>query len=137
MAREDLIDSIIAQDVSSASIEHHGIKGQKWGVRRRVQALIGGRSQVPRPVAKQSASREQSWKKVYANRASMTTPKLRETVNRITLENQLKQQVNIASPAKKSAARRIITDVGTELVKNVAQKAGQQALKTALKKIPG
>lgn len=137
MAREDLIDTIIAQDVTSASIEHHGVKGQKWGVRRRIQALVGGRSQVPKSVAKESASREQSWKKVYANRSSMTTPQLREKVNRLTLENQLKQQVNMASPAKKSAARKIITDVGTTLVKNVAQQAGQQALQTALKKMAG
>lgn len=133
----DKIDSILAQDVGSTSIEHHGVRGQKWGVRRRVQALVGGNSQVPKPVAKQSASREQSWQKVYANRSSMTTPQLRETVNRLTLENQLKQQVNMASPAKQSAARKIITDVGTEVIKNVARQAAQQALQKALRNMAG
>lgn len=123
--------------LNTDSIEHHGVKGQKWGVRRRVQALAGRTGQVPKSAVTASESREKSWKKVYANRASMSTPQLRETVNRLTIENQLKQQVNIASPAKKSAARKFITDVGTTLVKNVAQQAGQQALQKALKKMAG
>lgn len=117
------------------SIEHHGVKGQKWGVRRRVQALVGRSGQVPKSAAVASESREKSWKKVYANRASMSTPQLREKVNRLTLENQLKQQVSIASPAKKSAARQIITNVGTELVKNVARQQGERLLKEALTKM--
>lgn len=131
----DKMDAILAQDVGSASIEHHGVKGQKWGVRRRVQALVGGSGQVPKSAAVASESREKSWKKVYANRASMSTPQLREKVNRLTLENQLKQQVSIASPAKKSAARQIITNVGTELVKNVARQQGERLLKEALTKM--
>jgi predicted GIY-YIG superfamily endonuclease len=131
----DKMDAILAQDVGSASIEHHGVKGQKWGVRRRVQALVGGSGQVPKSAAAASESREKSWKKVYANRASMSTPQLREKVNRLTLENQLKQQVSIASPAKKSAARQIITNVGTELVKNVARQQGERLLKEALTKM--
>jgi len=131
----DKMDAILAQDVGSASIEHHGVKGQKWGVRRRVQGLVGGSGQVPKSAAAASESREKSWKKVYANRASMSTPQLREKVNRLTLENQLKQQVSIASPAKKSAARQIITNVGTELVKNVARQQGERLLKEALTKM--
>lgn len=131
----DKMDAILAQDVGSASIEHHGVRGQKWGVRRRVQALVGGSGQVPKSAAAASESREKSWKKVYANRASMSTPQLREKVNRLTLENQLKQQVSIASPAKKSAARQIITNVGTELVKNVARQQGERLLKEALTKM--
>ena len=130
------MNTILAIDLNSASIEHHGVKGQKWGVRRRVQALVGRSGQVPRAAAAASESREKSWKKVYANRASMSTPQLREKVNRLTLENQLKQQVSIANPAQKSAARQVITNVGTELLKNAAHQAGQQMLKQALKKMP-
>lgn len=133
----DKIDTILAQDIGGSSIEHHGMKGQKWGVRRRVQALVGRSGQVPRSTAAASDSREKNWKKTYANRASMSTPQLREKVNRLTLENQLKQQVSIASPAKKSAARQIITNVGTELVKNVARQAGERVLKEALTKMAG
>lgn len=131
----DKMDTILAQDVGSVSIEHHGVRGQKWGVRRRVQALVGGSGQVPRSAAAASQAREKSWKKTYANRSSMSTPQLREKVNRLTLENQLKQQVSIANPAKKSAARQIITNVGTELVKNVARQAGERVLKEALTKM--
>jgi len=132
----DKIDQILAQDIGGTSIEHHGMKGQKWGVRRRVQSLLGGSGQVPRAAAAASNSREKGWKKVYANRASMSTPQLREKVNRLTLENQLKQQVSIASPAQKSVARQVITNVGTELLKNAAHQAGQQMLKQAMKKVP-
>ena len=132
----DKIDQVLAQDMGGESIEHHGMKGQKWGVRRRVQALVGRSGQVPKSAESASKVREKSWKKVYANRSSMSTPQLREKVNRLTLENQLKQQVSIASPAQKSVARQVITNVGTELLKNAAHQAGQQMLKQALKKVP-
>lgn len=132
------MDQILAQDIGGDSIEHHGVKGQKWGVRRRVQSLLGRTrsGRVPRAAEAASGAREKSWRKVYANRASLSTPQLREKVNRLTLENQLKQQVSIASPAQKSAARQAITKVGTELLRNVAQQAGQQFLKQALTKMP-
>lgn len=130
------MDKFLAQDVGGASIEHHGVKGQKWGIRRRVQALAAARSgQVPKAAESASKAREKSWKKVYANRSSMSTPQLREKVNRLTLENQLKQQVSIASPAQKSAARQIITNVGTTLIKNVVQQQGERLLKEALTKM--
>ena len=219
----DKIDQILAQDIGGNSIEHHGVKGQKWGVRRRramasaervgatassltgaVVAIGGGKSgskfsklsrglrkradrneakankiqaktaaKEPKLKAKRakrakrmdkvnkamsmkmsevkskaasrkaaksavsaSKSREKDWNKMYTNRSSISTPELREKVNRLTLENQLKQQVSIANPAKKSAARKIITNVGTELLRNVANQAGQQILKQALKKVP-
>lgn len=120
----------------SDEIQHHGVIGQKWGVRRRVQSLIGSNAgRVSRDQQQASTQREQSWKKVYANRASMSTPQLREKVNRLTLENQLKQQVSIANPAQKSAARQIITNVGTQIIKNVAQQQGQRLLKEALTKM--
>ena len=131
----DKIDTILAQDIGGTSIEHHGVRGQKWGVRRRVQALVGRSGQVPKSAESASKAREKSWKKVYANRSSMSTPQLREKVNRLTLENQLKQQVSLASPAQKSAARQIITNVGTTLIKNVAQQAGERVLKEALTKM--
>ena len=240
----DKIDQVLAQDMGGESIEHHGVKGQKWGVRRRrisgtakqvaatamsVGGLAGmalskgkeGRStfeaglalyrsanhdfrksdklekkyakrakriakvkktmsrkmsevkskpaarKISKSIAKKAAkleraksmkisaikskiaskkaaksamsaskSREKDWNKMYTNRSNISTPELREKVNRLTLENQLRQQASIANPAKKSAARKIITNAGTELLRNVVQQAGQQVLKQALKKVP-
>lgn len=119
----------------SDEIQHHGVIGQKWGVRRRVQSLIGSNAgRVSRDQQQASTQREQSWKKVYARRASMSTAELREHVNRLNLENQLRQQVNMVNPAKKSIARTIITDVGTSLIKSYANQVGQQLLKKAIEK---
>lgn len=119
----------------SDEIQHHGVIGQKWGVRRRVQSLIGSNAgRVSRDQQQASTQREQSWKKVYARRASMSNAELREHVNRLNLENQLRQQVNMVNPAKKSLARTIITDVGTSLIKSYANQVGQQLLKKAIEK---
>jgi hypothetical protein len=121
-------------DYKDLVISHHGVKGQKWGVKRRVQSFLGQRKQ-----AKASDERAASWKKAYANRASMSDSELKSTLNRINLENQLRMAVNTASPKKVSAGRAFIQkaskDVLAGAISTVGSKYAAQGLELAIKKV--
>ena len=72
-------------------IEHHGVKGQRWGVRRRV--LTSG-PEKKKSHSSDAAASQKKWKKMYANRSKMSTKELKEAVNRLDLENQLAQNIS-------------------------------------------
>lgn len=77
------------------TIEHHGIKGQKWGVRKATRVAGGGtgskhRSSIGASVQTHYANkaRAKQWRSQYNNRGEMSTEELRRAVNRLNLENQ-------------------------------------------------
>ena len=74
---------------------HHGIKGQKWGVRKATRVAGGSagskhRSSIGAYVQTRSANkaRAKQWRSQYNNRGKMSTEELRRAVNRLNLENQ-------------------------------------------------
>lgn len=97
-------------------LEHHGIIGQKWGVKRR----------IAKAQAKASTDREKSWKDSYEKRSSMTTAQLRSKVNRLQLENQYKQEVEKARPKSQSIISKYLT-------KPLANEAAASVRSTILK----
>jgi len=74
-------------------LQHHGIKGMKWGRRK-----SGGSGQSNKPkepgLVKQhlnSMKRERQWKKVANNAHNMSTHDINRVANRIQMENTLKR----------------------------------------------
>lgn len=124
-------DDILDQPMD---LTHHGVKGQKWGVRRRIQ-LASGQRQAQRQIAKESKAREQSWTKTYNNRSKMSDQELRRSVQRLQLENQLRQQVALANPKTKSAGRQAIERVGGQVLSQVASQAASALAQQAIKKL--
>ena len=72
-------------------IEHHGVKGQRWGVRRRVST---SGPEKKKSHSSDAATSQKKWKKTYANRSKMSTKELQEAVTRLNLENQLSQSIS-------------------------------------------
>lgn len=63
-------------------IEHHGVKGMKWGVRK------------DKPTIKEhlgSLKRERQWKKVLGEMDKLTTDEISAVAKRVSLENDLKR----------------------------------------------
>lgn len=72
-------------------IEHHGVKGQRWGVRKRISSLGSGKAKRK---SSDAASSQKKWKSTYANRSKMSTKELQDAVTRLNLENQLSQSIS-------------------------------------------
>ena len=67
------------KEAYDASLKHSGVKGMKWGVRKRVKAEIS------------SAKREFGWNKSVKNKSNFSDDDLRKLVERIRMENDLKR----------------------------------------------
>ena len=81
------MDTPFGQD----SIEHHGVKGMKWG-QHKVTRVAGGStgSSIGAHIQTRYANkaRAKQWRSQYNNRGKMSTEELRRAVNRLNLENQ-------------------------------------------------
>lgn len=88
-------------------LQHHGVKGMKWGVRRKSKQTVEV-SKKPDPVKK------------------MSDNELRQKINRIQMERQYKQ---LTAPAV-SPGKKMVQDI---LVNTAKQQIGQAAQKYAAK----
>ena len=127
---------IIGDDIlnKSINIQHHGVRGQKWGVRKRIQ-LASGQRRAKKQLAEDSKAREASWQKTYTNRSKMSDQELRRSVTRLQLENQLRQQVALANPQTKSAGRQAIEKFGGQILGQVATQVASNLASQAIRKM--
>lgn len=102
-------------------LKHWGVKGMKWGVRRKnLSKSSKGQNDNKTPGRLRqtinSKKRENQWKKILNDVDKMTTKQINTTVKRVSLENELKNlskvkgisksQLNMAKKAKKDYLRR-------------------------------
>lgn len=73
-------------DVEEFYLQHYGVKGMKWGVRKKVS---GAKNRIKREVS--SYKRERNQLKIK-DPGEMTDRELKKTLNRNRLENQLKTE---------------------------------------------
>ena len=117
--------NMVSVDSSSDFIEHFGIKGMKWGFRKRRNAKASARRR-----AKNSAKTSAKWKKKYQNRSSMTDKDIRRATERLRLENDFAEQIKRSAqvtmkPANKDSFFR-------DIAKTVAGSAVQSTVKKSI-----
>lgn len=100
--KEYLETSGISEEKVKDYIAHYGIKGMRWGVRRTEEQLARVRGRRT-PLEDQNGIREQvkrssSARTVYKYRSLLSDSELRERLNRINMETQLK---NLSDAEKK------------------------------------
>ena len=103
-------------------IEHYGVKGMKWGIRR-AREEIRSRSQ--------SAKRERSWKTQYRSRETMTNEELTAAINRLQLENQFAKLAGEATAKQRKQAKSMfdkassimMSDEGKQVMATIVRKA--------------
>lgn len=95
-------------------LEHHGIKGQKWGIRNKRRSNNVKESKSSKPNAKELSDEE-----------------LRKAVNRMQMENQYKTLIN---NSKKKRGSEFVKSVGLNVAKTTATALVTQQVAVALKK---
>lgn len=118
-------NELVSVDSSSDFIEHFGVKGMKWGFRKRRNARASARRR-----AKNSAKTHAKWKKKYQNRSSMTDKDIRRATERLRLENDFAEQIKRSrqvtmKPANKDSFFR-------DIAKSVAGSATQSTVKKSI-----
>lgn len=90
-------EKLIAVVSNLDSIEHHGVKGMKWGFRK-----FRDRYNANNKVKKANKAANSKWKKKYNNRHVMTDKDLRNATNRLRMENDFAEQIQRANKINKS-----------------------------------
>ena len=117
-------------------IEHHGVKGQRWGVRRRKVSSgyesSGSRREERKRQKSATIQSQEKWNKTYANRRSMTDKELQQALNRINMENQLARQVSQIPKTRKQQFSKWLGKVSGQVATNLITSTVQSELQKAM-----
>ena len=111
-------------------LEHHGVKGQRWGITRK-----GTRSSVHerRATNKASKQRAKSWETVYKNRGKLSDTDLKNSVNRLRMENELGRLAKEATKSSTSQrGKEAVSKWGSSVISSVQSQATQLAVQAAM-----
>lgn len=116
-------------------VEHHGVKGQKWGVRRNRRQLDASSQHVSvnRHPDAQRAHDIATQQKTQGTH-SLSNQDLQTLITRMNLEQQFGRLSSTHQNAGKRFVKELLVGVGKEHAKNLATKASTQAGKKILAK---
>lgn len=109
---------------------HYGVLGMKWGVRR-TPAQLGHRSTGKTENQKLSEVKKRSDVK---NRGTLTNAQLKEKVERLQLEKQLRELTNSEVNSGKAYAEKILKDVGSRVLTTAISGAALYTAKSLVSK---
>jgi len=115
---------IMAEDVDNF-LEHYGVKGMKWGVRRGV--IKSGKERTSRE-DKVRAKRKDAKRR----RQTLKDKDLDQLVKRLEQEKKLKSLLDEDLAPGRTATKKILSNAGTKVAGTVAAGVGVWAVKTAL-----
>lgn len=117
-------------------LQHHGIKGMRWGVRRTKAQL--GYSTTPSKTRKIKKTKKQSQKQARKEAVSkMSDQELRNRINRIQMERQYMQLTSAEMSPGKKFVKDVVTNAAKQTVTNYTAKymtKGMEALLNQAKK---
>lgn len=114
----------MAEDVDNF-LEHYGVKGMKWGVRRGV--IKSGKERTSRE-DKVRAKRKDAKRR----RQTLKDKDLDQLVKRLEQEKKLKSLLDEDLAPGRTATKKILANAGTKVAGTVAAGVGVWAVKTAL-----
>ena len=108
-----------------ASLYHHGVKGMKWGIRR-TPAQLG---HITRKSTKKKRSVVTSTKKKTKSISEMTDEEIRQRINRLSLENDLRR---LQPRQQTSRGRAFVNTIAKDMALPAAKEIGTQLIKSGM-----
>lgn len=120
-------------------LEHHGIKGMKWGVRRSrgSSGKVGKRSKtVHEPTSDAARAKELHTRAKSSGTHTLSNQELQHLTQRLNLEQQYSRLSGSSSRRSAGAkfAKEIVVNVGKQQVTRMASDAAAKAVAQAMKK---
>lgn len=111
------------------TLQHHGVKGMRWGQRKqRVPAKALSKAINER---RASSKREKSWTSSYRKRGSMSDAQLKKKVERLRLENEFNRLATEATAPQRKKVKMYLNTAGNMPVSSDKGKILKKALKGA------
>ena len=123
-------------DISEFALEHYGVKGMKWGLRKRSKTRVsssGARSTSPNPSSKVSAPNPSSKvsapttrdKRVKAlkNRRELSDSDIKDFTSRLQSEKQLKALLDEDVSPGRTFIKKVMSDAGKQAATKLATNA--------------
>lgn len=128
MEATDLVHDEIIQDAVDDVLEHHGIKGMRWGVRRE----DGPDGTVSSNPAVKTETPTTHHPGSSAATSHLSNEELQKVVTRMQLEKQLKSLAAEDQKQADSFIKGLMKDIGKKQVRSIANLAADVAVEQAL-----
>lgn len=115
--------------MNNTYLYHHGIKGQKWGVRR-YQNPDGTLTAEGKVKKSRYDAREQK-KTDVKNRQTMSMDELRKKVERLKMEKQLRELTEEELYPGRRAVKQMLGQIGSRVITTAAAGAALYGIKAA------
>ena len=114
-------------DISEFALEHHGVKGMKWGIRKRSKTRVsssGARSTSPNPSSKVSAPTTRDKRvKALKNRRELSDSDIKDFTSRLQSEKQLKSLLDEDVSPGRTFIKKVMSDAGRQAATKLATNA--------------
>lgn len=125
---DDYLEHYTVVEVNEVDyFEHHGVKGMKWGVRKRSKTRVsssGARSTSPNPSSKVSAPTTRDKRvKALKNRRELSDSDIKDFTSRLQSEKQLKALLDEDVSPGRTFIKKVMSDAGKQAATKLATNA--------------
>jgi 2'-5' RNA ligase len=126
-------ESMAMSDPAGDFLQHYGVLGMKWGVRKASSGGGSGSSKTRPPKAPEAVqTRATATKRRAGGVSSLSNSELRSAIERMNLEKQYKQLNPSTADRGKKLVKDLLVSTGKEVAKEVIKSAAKKGVDVAM-----
>lgn len=127
----------VMKDVPGKTLKQHGVKGMKWGIRRRRESTSTPPSRSSSEGSSKSSSQgpgKGNSLRAKPQNKRLTDAELRARINRLDMERRY-AELTAPTPRANSFVKQLVADTGKQAARNVVNRATTVALQLAIESV--